>query len=122
MNSLAIAIKSDIRAVELTWRNTKGNYDPSHYTVQLFANNTLIGSTVISASSRLVAEFATPFTFSGTVNVYAKITVTSKCNQESDGVFTDTFTITSTSDGVFTDNFMITSTSDGVFTDTFSAS
>ncbi len=80
----------------VTWRNNDGNYDPSHYTVQLFANNTLTESTVISAeSNRSVAEFTA--SFSGTVNVYAKITVTSKCNQTSNGVVTDTFTITSAS-------------------------
>ncbi len=80
----------------VTWKNNDGDYDPSHYTVQLFANNTLTESTVISAESdRLVAEFTV--SFSTTVNVYAKITVTSKCNQTSDGVFTDNFTITSAS-------------------------
>ncbi len=86
----------EFNTVGVTWRNNDGNYDPSHYTVQLFENNTLTGSTVISAeSNRLEAIFAV--SFSATVNVYAKITVTSKCNQTSDGVFTDTFTITSAS-------------------------
>ena len=98
--------------VRVTWMNNDGLYDPSHYTVQLFANNTLTESSVIFAgSNRLVFAVS----FSATVNVHAKITVTSKCNQTSDGVFTDTITITSATDTIpitsATDTIMITSAS-----------
>ncbi len=82
--------------VGVTWTPKDGNYDPSHYTVQFFENNTKTESVTISAeSNNLVAGFTA--SFSATVDVHAKITVTSKCNQTTDGVFTDTLTITSTS-------------------------
>ncbi len=99
--------------VRVTWMNNDGLYDPSYYTVQLFANNTLTESSVIFAgSNRLVFAVS----FSATVNVHAKITVTSKCNQTSDGVFTDTITISSATDtfpttSAATDTIMITSAS-----------
>ncbi len=114
MISPVIFYEFNTAGVRVTWMNNDGLYDPSHYTVQLIANNNLTESTVIFAeSNRLVAVFAA--SFSATVNVYAKITVTSKCNQTSDGVFTDTIPITSATDTFpttsATDIIMITSAS-----------
>ena len=82
--------------VGVTWTPKDGNYDPSHYTVQFFENNTKTETITISAESNsLAAQFTA--SFSTTVDVRAKITVTSKCNQTTNGVFTETLTITSTS-------------------------
>ncbi len=80
--------------VEVTWLHTGGNYDPSHYTVQLFVNTADPVTVVISAESNsTLAVFSVPFV-NTTVNVTARITVTSKCGQTTTGVFTDTVTIT----------------------------
>ncbi len=88
------SFRRNTAGVDINWIHNNGNYDPSHYTVQLFENNAETKSIAISAeSNRLVAVFAVSFD----VNVYARITVTSKCSQTSDGVFTDTITSTSKS-------------------------
>ena len=81
--------------VEVNWTHNNGNYDPSHFTIHLFENNTdtQIESIAISAESNSYgAILAVPF--SATVyNVYARITVTSKCNQTTNGVVTNTIRI-----------------------------
>ena len=80
--------------VEVTWNRTDGNYDPSHYTVQLFVNTAELVIVVISAeSSSTLAVFSVPFV-NTTVSVTARITVTSRCDQTTAGVFADTVTIT----------------------------
>ncbi len=82
--------------VRVTWRHKNGSYDPSHYTVQLFENNTGTESIAIPAENNsLVATFSV--SFSGTMDIHARVTVMSKCNQTTDGVVTDTITITSKS-------------------------
>ncbi len=89
------SFRRNTAGVDINWIHNNGNYDPSHYTVQLFENNTETKSIAISAeSNRLVAVFPA---VSVDVNVYARITVTSKCSQTSDGVFTETITSTSKS-------------------------
>ncbi len=87
---------SDINVnVEVTWMHATGNYDPSHYTVQLFVNTADPVTVVISAESNsTLAVFSVPLIDTTTVNVNANITVTSKCDLTTTGVSTDTITIT----------------------------
>ncbi len=82
--------------VLVNWTHTNGSYDPSHFTVQVFDNNTstAIKSIAISAESNsLEAILAVPFSAPMDVYIYARITVTSKCSQTTDGVITETIRI-----------------------------
>ncbi len=84
----------NMAGVRVNWTHNDGNYDPSYFTIWLFESNTntTINSIAISAESNSYkAILAVPF--SGPMNVYACITVTSKCNQTTDGVTTDTIRI-----------------------------
>ncbi len=85
----------NVAGVRVNWTPNDGNYDPSHFTVQVFESNTnttAIKSIAISAESNsFEAILAVPF--SAPMDVYARITVTSKCNQTTDGVITDTIQI-----------------------------
>ncbi|XP_064404105.1 uncharacterized protein LOC135349505 [Halichondria panicea] len=76
--------------VRVNWTPNDENYDPSHFTIQVFDSNTntAIKSIAISAESNsFEAILAVPF--SAPMDVYACVTVTSKCNQTTDGVMTD---------------------------------
>ena len=80
--------------VRVTWTPNDGNYDPSHFTIQVFDSNTntAIKSIAISAESNsFEAILAVPF--SAPMDVYACVTVMSKCNQTTDGVMTDSIRI-----------------------------
>ena len=83
----------NMAGVLVNWTHTNGSYDPSHFTVQVFDNtNTAIKSIAISAESNsFEAILAVPF--SAPMDVYARITVTSKCSQTTDGVMTETIWI-----------------------------
>ncbi len=87
----------NIAGVGVNWTANNGNYDPSHFTVQLFETNTnteVIQSISISAESNTfeaIFVFAVPF--NAPMSVYANITVTSKCSQTTSGVLTDTIRI-----------------------------
>lgn len=78
---------SNVSVVIVNWTPTVGNYDLSHYTVELFCNSILISSRLVSSGNSTV--FFVP------VNgeVQARITTTSECNVTSNGVFTDPITI-----------------------------
>ncbi len=96
VNSPMIFYNFTTAVVGVTWGHNNGSYDPSHYTVQLFANNTETESMAIPAENNsFVATFSV--SFSGAMDIYARVTVMSKCNQTTDGVVTDTITITSKS-------------------------
>ncbi len=80
----------NMAGVRVNWTPHNGNYDPSHFTIQVFEpnTNTAINSIAISAESNSYeAILAVPF--SATMDVYARVTVTSKCNQTTNGVMTD---------------------------------
>ncbi len=82
-------------SVKVNWAHNNGNYDPSHYTVQLFENNTETEYITISAESNsLVAIFSV--SFNAMVDVHARITVTSKCNETTKGILTRTIRIPET--------------------------
>ncbi len=84
----------NMAGVRVNWTHNNGNYDPSHFTIQVFESdtNTAIKSIAISAESNsFEAILAVPF--SAPMDVYARVTVTSKCNQTTDGVMTDTIQI-----------------------------
>ncbi len=84
----------NMAGVRVNWTPNDGNYDPSHFTVQVFESdtNTAIKSIAISAESNsFEGILAVPV--STTMNVYARITVMSKCNQTTDGVTTNTIQI-----------------------------
>ncbi len=81
--------------VGVNWTHNNNNYDLSHYTVQLFEDNTETESIAIPAESNtLVAIFSVYF--SGTVDVHVRITVTSKCNETTKGTLTRTIQISGT--------------------------
>ena len=80
--------------VNWTHNDSNSNYDPSHFTIQVFESNTstAIKSIAISAESNsFEAILAVPF--SAPMKVYARITVTSKCSQTTNGVMTNTIQI-----------------------------
>ncbi len=88
----------NMAGVRVNWtHNNNGNYDPSHFTIQVFESdtNTSIKSIAISAESNsFEAILAVSFSATKpTMEVYANITVTSKCNQTTDGVLTNTVQI-----------------------------
>ncbi len=84
----------NMAGVRVTWTHNNGSYDPSHFTVQVFESNTntAIKSIAISAESNsFEAILAVPF--SAPMDVRARVTVTSKCSQTTDGVWTSTIPI-----------------------------
>ena len=76
---------SNFGVVNVEWRPTEGNFDVSHYTVQLYQNGNEISdpiavnslNTVIATSVHVGAD------------IQAKIRTTSKCKDVSPGVFTE---------------------------------
>ena len=86
--------KVNMAGVRVNWTPNDGNYDPSHFTIQLFESdtNTTIKSIAISAESKSF-EAILDVPVSTTMNVYARVTVTSKCNQTTNGVTTNTIQI-----------------------------
>ena len=84
--------KDNMAGVRINWTHNDGNYDCRHFTVQVFENNTLIKSIDISAERNSYEAILTE-PISAPIDVYARITVTSKCNQTTDGVLTDTIRI-----------------------------
>ncbi len=86
--------KVNMAGVQINWTHNNGSYDLSHFTIQVFESdtNSAIKSIAISAESNSYeAILAVPF--SAPMDVYARVTVTSKCNQTTDGVMTDTIRI-----------------------------
>ena len=84
----------NMAGVRVTWTHNNGSYDPSHFTIQVFEPNTstAIKSIAISAESNsFEAILAVPF--SAPMDVRARVTVTSKCSQTTDGVWTNTIPI-----------------------------
>ena len=98
---------SGMGVVLISWAKNTGNYDLSHYTVELFVNYAsdimLTLSVVVSAentvfpaydiSTRTISVGSTPAVMLPVeigMNVYARVTTTSKCNQTSIGVKTGT--------------------------------
>ena len=80
--------------VGVNWAHNDSNHDPSHFTIQVFDSNTNteIKSIAISAESNSFEAILT-VPFSAPMDVYARITVTSKCSQTTGGVMTDTIRI-----------------------------
>ncbi len=80
--------------VRVNWTHNDGNYDPSHFTIYVLESdtNTTINSIAISAESNsFEGILAVPF--SAPMDVYARVTVMSKCNQTTNGVTTNTIQI-----------------------------
>ncbi len=86
--------EDNMAGVRINWTHNDGNYDRRHFTVQVFENNTntLIKSIDISAERNSYEAILTE-PISAPIDVYARITVTSKCSQTTDGVLTDTIQI-----------------------------
>ncbi len=84
----------NMAGVRVNWMHNNGSSDLSHFTILVFESgtNTAIKSIAISAeSTSYEAILAVPF--SAPMDVYARVTVTSKCSQTTDGVMTDTIRI-----------------------------
>lgn len=84
--------------VEVNWTHPiGGQYDPSHYMVQLFEKNTETNNT--ETKSFVVPADSNNVTVSVSFNstVHARISVTSKCNETSNGKSTSTIRIPQTS-------------------------
>ncbi len=82
---------SDAGIVNVNWNPAIGNYDLSHYTIHLFQGSTKIGES--RAVNSLHAVFAVPVDIGA--EIQAKITTTSKCDQTSNGVFTNSVRVVS---------------------------
>ncbi len=83
--NFTIEYLSVINSVKITRFSSVGNYDLSHYTVQLFVNNAETSSIDVSFGT---TEIILPVP--SNIDIYAKITATSKCNQTSAEVETNT--------------------------------
>ncbi len=95
---------SMIGAVFINWTANPGNYDLSHYTVELFGDRALKLSVLVSTDNNDFPAFISPgiiglgrtpavilpvtLPVMGDTQVFARVTTTSKCNQRSNGVET----------------------------------
>lgn len=90
---------SNVVIVTANWTPTAGNFDPSHYIIQLFLNDSEVGPRSVSSDNNTVLSFTVneilAITEPSTLKIQAKITAISKCNMSSTGVFSNAVTIKS---------------------------